>query len=261
MDFDRILPNLFIGSCPEYTEDITRLKRDFGVTAILSVQTNDDFDNCGICWERMLACYQRLGVEVRRVPVRDDDFDNVRRMLPECVGVLDELLRGDHTGYVHCNAGLNRSPTIVIAYLCWIGGSTVEQAIDYIVQRHPCDPYVDAISFADGGGDRILNDRLENAYHQVVPPADTGGERVDSDTTTARYAGFLRSGFRPAPKGGREIELRLSLRCVLCISAELGFILLRTPLHSSLLRGFVHQAPEREESLAQGMNFGLACSF
>jgi hypothetical protein len=149
MDSDRIRPNLLVGSCPQHAEDMDRLKREFGVTAVLSVQTDDDLDSWGIYWDKMQACYQQLGLEARRVPVRDLDPDDLRRMLPKCVGVLDELLREGHTVFLHCNAGANRSPTIAIAYLSWIKGWTLEEATDHVIQHHPCDPYIEAIQRAD----------------------------------------------------------------------------------------------------------------
>jgi hypothetical protein len=39
MDPSQILPNLFVGSYPRSPEDIDRLKQDFGITAVLNVQT------------------------------------------------------------------------------------------------------------------------------------------------------------------------------------------------------------------------------
>jgi protein-tyrosine phosphatase len=149
MDVDRILPNLFVGSCPESIEDIDRLKRDFGITAVLSVQTDDDLDSWGIRWDTMQARYQQLGVQIRRVPVQDFDPDDLRRMLPECVGMLDESLGGGHTVLLHCNAGINRSPTVAIAYLCWNKGWPLEEATDHVMRHRSCDPYVEAIRLAD----------------------------------------------------------------------------------------------------------------
>jgi hypothetical protein len=43
MDFDEILPNLFVGSCPRNQGDIDHLKTDVGITAVLNLQTDDDF--------------------------------------------------------------------------------------------------------------------------------------------------------------------------------------------------------------------------
>jgi len=116
IDFDKILPNLFVGSCPRNVEGIDRLKES-GITAVLNVQTDEDFASWGIDWDQLADHYRHLGIEVRRVPVRDFDPDHLRERLPECVRVLDELLQSGHTVYVHCSGGINRSPTVVIAYL------------------------------------------------------------------------------------------------------------------------------------------------
>lgn len=149
MRIDCILPNLFVGSCPKGSEDIDRLRREFGVTAVLSVQTNDDLRCWGICWEKMQARYERSGIVVRRVPVRDFDSDDLCRMLSKCVGVLDELLREGYSVFLHCNVGVNRSPTVAVGYLCWVKGWAVEKAAGHVRRHHLCDPYVAAIRRAD----------------------------------------------------------------------------------------------------------------
>jgi hypothetical protein len=148
MDFDEILPQLFVGSCPRDQADLDCLKTDCGITAVLNLQTDRDFVYWGIRWERMEAAYRALGVELRRVPVLDFDRDELRRQLPACVEALDELLRAGHTVYVHCSVGMNRSPSTVIAYLHWVRGMGLYEAVDFVMERHPCEPYVDAIRLA-----------------------------------------------------------------------------------------------------------------
>jgi protein-tyrosine phosphatase len=145
MDFDEILPNLFVGSCPRDQADIDYLKTDVGITAVLNLQTDQDFVYWGIRWERMEVAYRALGVELRRVPVLDFNPDELRRGLPACVEALDELLRAGHTAYVHCSAGMNRSPSTVVAYLHWVQGMGLDEAVAFVMKRHPCDPYVEAI--------------------------------------------------------------------------------------------------------------------
>jgi atypical dual specificity phosphatase len=152
MDVSQILPNLFVGSYPDSPEDIDQLRQEFGITAVLNVQTDDDFAYWGVTWDCLESHYQTTGVEVQRVPVRDFDPDDLRRQLPQCIEALDELLRQGHTVYVHCNMGINRSPTIVIAYLHWAQGWDLEKAADHVMECRSCDPYVDAIGLA--GEDR-----------------------------------------------------------------------------------------------------------
>jgi len=152
MDVSKILPDLFVGSYPGSAEDIDCLKRDFGITAVLNVQTDEDMAFRGLNWDDLESHYRATGIEVRRVPVRDFDPEDLRQKLPRCVEVLDELLHQGRIVYVHCNMGINRSPTIVIACLHWAQGWDLEKAADHVMERHSCDPYVDAIGLA--GEDR-----------------------------------------------------------------------------------------------------------
>ena len=155
MDVSQILPNLFVGTFPKGPVDIDRLRRE-GVTAVLNVQTDDDMGYWGVNWNRMESHYREAGIEVRRVPVQDFSKDDLRRQLPKCVDVLDELLREGRTVYVHCNMGINRSPSIAIAYLYWIQGWELEKATDHVMKCRSCDPYLDAIELA--GEDRKRNE-------------------------------------------------------------------------------------------------------
>jgi protein-tyrosine phosphatase len=144
MEMDQIAENLFVGSSPTGERDIESLVGK-GITAVLTVQTDDDLNYWGINWEKRAEQYNELGIVVRRVPVPDFDPEALRQSLPECVAVLDDLLKQGHTVFLHCNAGMNRSPTIAIAYLHWIKHWKLEAAINHVMQRHFCDPYLEAI--------------------------------------------------------------------------------------------------------------------
>jgi protein-tyrosine phosphatase len=158
MDLDQITPRLFVGSCPVKAEDIDRLNYEVGVTAVVNVQTEEDFAYWGIEWGDLEAHYRQSGIEVRRVPVRDFDPDALRRSLPQCVGALAELLEDGHTVYVHCSAGINRSPSTVIAYVHWIEGWDLDEAIAHVAKCRSCDPYLAAIRQATEDRRRGSND-------------------------------------------------------------------------------------------------------
>ncbi|MBN2295794.1 MAG: dual specificity protein phosphatase family protein [Pirellulales bacterium] len=145
---DHILPQLLIGSSPRSTSDIDSLKETSKVTAVLSFQTEEDFAYWEIDWDMMVQYYEENGIEVRRVPVRDFDPDDLRKNLSACVDALDELLEAGHTVYIHCNAGMNRSPSVAIAYLHWIKGQALDDAFEHVTQKHFCDPDFNAISLA-----------------------------------------------------------------------------------------------------------------
>lgn len=147
MELDQVTENLFVGSSPTSDGDIESLSRK-GITAVLTVQTNDDLSYLGINWKKMMGRYNEMGIVVRRVPVPDFNPEALRQNLPKCVALLDDLLKQGHTVFLHCNAGMNRSPTIAIAYLHWIKQWKLEAAIHQVMQRHFCDPYVEAIKGA-----------------------------------------------------------------------------------------------------------------
>jgi hypothetical protein len=150
MDVSQILPNLFVGSYPQSSRDINCLKQDYGISAVLNLQSDDDLVYWGLTWDSLETDYQKVGLEVQRVPVRDFDPENLQRKLPQCVEVLDHLLQQGHQVYVHCSMGINRSPSVVIAYLHWIQGWSLENAIEHVTQCRTCDPYLEAIRGATG---------------------------------------------------------------------------------------------------------------
>jgi protein-tyrosine phosphatase len=149
MQYDQIIPGIYCGSCPTSATDIDALQREAGINAVLNMQTDEDFDYWSIDWRQLEEYYRQAGIEVRRVPVRDFDPDDLRSKLRSCVAALDELLKQGHCVYVHCNAGMNRSPSTVIAYLHWMGGQDLDAAVAHVLRCRPCDPCVDVIRLVD----------------------------------------------------------------------------------------------------------------
>ena len=143
-----ILDNrLLIGSCPESAADIDALKAA-GISAVLNLQTDDDLLDRDIDWTAMEAHYRRLDVEVRRVPIEDFSPSDLRKKLRACVRILEGLIDAGRTVYVHCNAGINRSPTVAVAYLHWVEKHDLPAAHAHVMSRRPCDPYVQEIVLA-----------------------------------------------------------------------------------------------------------------
>ena len=152
MQVDSILPTILVGACPRSRADIDQLKARFGVTAVLNLQTEEDLQCWQIDWPEMAALYGAAGLVVQRCPVRDFDPTALRENLPQCVQQLRTLLEAGHTVYVHCNAGINRSPTTIIAYLHWVERRELGEAVWLVTSRHACDPWVHCITEAAGSG-------------------------------------------------------------------------------------------------------------
>jgi len=148
ISLDQILPKIFVGACPRTAAHIDQLKHDFGITAILNLQTEEDFAYWGNDWDDLAAHYRDSGMVAIRTPVQDFDADALRSHLPHCVKSLDDLVREGHIVYVHCTAGINRSPSTVIAYLLLIEQWDWDRAVDQVTSRRNCDPYLDVIRLA-----------------------------------------------------------------------------------------------------------------
>ena len=113
MDYNQILDNLFVGSCPRTADDV-KILSDHGITGVVNLQSDDDFQYHGIDWSALRAAYLAHKIAARRVPITDFDDLELRGRLPEAVRVVGELIDDEHTVLVHCNVGVNRSPSTVI---------------------------------------------------------------------------------------------------------------------------------------------------
>ena len=151
MEFAQILPHLFVGSHPASVADVEKLRRESGITAILNLQTDEDTCSGDIPWQDLESRYRACGILLCRVQVRDE-LAALREKLPECVRALDQLLQTGYTVYLHCTAGVGRSPTVAVAYLhrCW--GWHLDMALAYVRERRSSTPSVEAIQQAPWEG-------------------------------------------------------------------------------------------------------------
>ena len=144
MDCAAITPKLLVGPCPLDSQEFLYLKSR-AVSAILSLLTPDDEAKLGISG---IVEATRIDLEYRNVAVNDFDDLDLKRKLSTCVEVLDDLLSKGHTVYVHCTAGVTRSPTVVTAYLHWRLGWNLEEAFDHVQRLRRCYPRRDLIQLA-----------------------------------------------------------------------------------------------------------------
>ena len=68
------------------------------------------------------------------------------------MSVLERMLKQRHIVYVHCTAGVNRSPTVVAAYMHWCLELELLQALTHLHTCRDCLPDVDAIDGARRSG-------------------------------------------------------------------------------------------------------------
>jgi protein-tyrosine phosphatase len=140
-DLSEILPDLLVGEYPT-PDDAEWLHATHGVTAVVSLQDDADLASKGLRLRELEQAYRRHGVHFHRIPVPDCDNDTLAARLDESVAVLRVLLTNGGRVYLHCNAGMNRAPTIAIAYLHAAHGLSLAAARDFVKQRRHCVPYM-----------------------------------------------------------------------------------------------------------------------
>jgi protein-tyrosine phosphatase len=133
-----------VGRCP------TEFERPWlateGITGLLTLQSDSDLVQRDIDWVTWTADYAQLGIEATRVSVTDFDRGDLLNNLDTAVAQLQRLVEKGRRVYVHCNAGINRSPSTVIAWLVAHRGHELEAATQLVCERHsPCYPYPDVM--------------------------------------------------------------------------------------------------------------------
>ena len=139
IEYDRVYDGLWVGSYPQQPEDVLHLK-SLGIDGVLNVQSNEDFGERGINWTLFWNFYVSQGVQVVRVPIIDFNNDDLLRNLPTAVTALEKLRSQTQGVYLHCTAGINRSPTVAIAWLVQHQSMSVEDALAHVKEQRRCLP-------------------------------------------------------------------------------------------------------------------------
>jgi hypothetical protein len=137
----QLLPELLVGEYPR-VEDVPWLRATHGVSAILSLQDDDDLFGKGLRLRDLERAYASEGITFRRHPVADYDLDALATTLPGALADLQSLFDAGHRVLVHCNAGYNRAPTLAVAYLHRHRGLTLAEAHAQMRKARACVPYM-----------------------------------------------------------------------------------------------------------------------
>jgi predicted protein tyrosine phosphatase len=145
LNWGEVREDLVIGSCPISVADLDSIRESARASAILSVQTDECRARFDIVYAQHRQHSERIGLIMVNAPMRDFDPADQRRCLPRAVVALTRLVAAGHRVYVHCTAGINRSPLTVLAYLCFVETLTTEAAMALIRCGRPeAEPYWEA---------------------------------------------------------------------------------------------------------------------
>jgi hypothetical protein len=130
---------LWVGRAPRSAEDFAVLG-GLGIQDVLTLQTEEEARDGGllpVVARRVAATH---GMGLHRVPITDLSLSALRSRVSEAVAVLSSLRRNGRRVYVHCAAGLNRSPTVVAGWLALSRGIDAGAACGAVHRVHPCLP-------------------------------------------------------------------------------------------------------------------------
>jgi protein-tyrosine phosphatase len=145
LDFDEIIPDrLWVGGYVR-EEEVSQL-RQMGVNMVLSMQMDEDLLHYGVSPHELTLAYKNAGIEFYRLPTPDFDREALERNLPQAVTLVEEALAHPRTMlYLHCTAGINRSPTAAAGFLIKSLGISAREACEYLAARRDCNPTLDIL--------------------------------------------------------------------------------------------------------------------
>jgi protein-tyrosine phosphatase len=132
---------LLIGEYPR-REDIAWLKNHHRVTAVHSLQDNEDLKLHGLSLAALEAAYGRSHLRFVRTPIPDGGADAMALHLKAALEALRALTEARERVFLHCNAGMNRAPTLAIAFMRAFCGMSLDEALAHVKQQHFCGPYM-----------------------------------------------------------------------------------------------------------------------
>ncbi len=136
-----ILDRLWVGRLIRPEE--VKLLLQMGITHVVSLQSDEDLANYGISVKKLLKAYESAGIELRRIATQDFNQEAISKNLANCVGEVESALELRWAKvYLHCTAGINRSPTVAAAYLIRSRKIPAQAAFDYVSERRHCSPYL-----------------------------------------------------------------------------------------------------------------------
>ena len=140
LPIDEVADGLWVGPCPNTPEFIRGLRQQHGLTGMVNLQTDHDLESLGMAWPLMWHFLMSVGISSQRVIITDFDDRSLLAGLDDAVGAVNDMITAGHKTYLHCTAGVNRSPTVAIAWLARHGGLELDDAWQQVTSRRSCAP-------------------------------------------------------------------------------------------------------------------------
>ena len=126
--------HLLIGEYPR-RDDIVWLKSHHRVTAVHSLQDNEDLKLHGLNIAALEEAYRRSHLRFVRTPIPDAGADAMALHLKTALDALRALADARERVFLHCNAGMNRAPTLAIAFMRAFCRMSLDEALAHVKQH------------------------------------------------------------------------------------------------------------------------------
>jgi protein-tyrosine phosphatase len=136
-----ITDHLLVGEYPRLS-DFEWLKSEYRVDAIHNLQDDVDLHIHGLDAAELRGECERLGLRFVWTPIHDGSADDMAARLTPALHALTDLMGREARVFLHCNGGLNRAPTVAIAWLHANQQMSLDEAMTYFKQRRPCGPFM-----------------------------------------------------------------------------------------------------------------------
>jgi protein-tyrosine phosphatase len=127
---------LWFGGAPTTEQDYVYL-RELGVTHIINLQPLEESMLAYLRPEVSFAISSSLGMVETRLPIEDLNLKDLRAKVKEYAPYLLDLRVRGVSCFVHCAYGVNRSPTLVAAYLALSRGLAPKEACAIVEEASP----------------------------------------------------------------------------------------------------------------------------
>ena len=112
--------NIVLGSYPLFEVDVRKISKELKVTAVLSLQTDEEVAQRGINERLLVEEFRKNGIKTYyRYGISDDDDQIYSEDLFEAQQILFDLIenRGERV-YLHCTSGMTRCASLTCVYTC-----------------------------------------------------------------------------------------------------------------------------------------------
>lgn len=148
INFDPVTSGVIVGSCLRNAADAEKAQAA-GVAVVFSLQDETDLANQSIDTSLVASACQAIGMGHVRYPTSDADEQELVQRLPAAVASFAQQVAAAQgqggSAYIHCNGGRGRAPTIVTAFLYWLGGQSLSEAAAIMTAGRKSQPKLPVI--------------------------------------------------------------------------------------------------------------------